>query len=436
MDLDLTFIPREVAYVALLFVLFVVPRMLQRYGIPSAITALAFGAGAGMGLGLLQGDPTVELLSTLGIVSLFLFAGLDVQLSELRRERRVIIEHLVIGAAALAIVALALIAVADQFGGNRATRPNLLIALALLTPSTGFILDSLGRWGLSEGERFWIRSKAIATELVALAVLFFVLQTASWGRFGLSAFVLIAMIAVLPAVFRWFASAVIPHAPNSEFGFLMMVGAACAVVTRALGVYYLVGAFAVGMAAQQFRRQLPALASLRMLGAVESFASLFVPFYFFHAGLELRREDLTLAALGLGVLFTAITIPFRLAQVALHRGLRLSEGLRTSLRVGVPMLPTTVFTLVIAEILRDEFALSPTVFGGLIVYTLINTLIPGFFMRKPPSFAFEDELMMSGPVVATPVPAGKEKKAGEPKAEEPPPSLRPGSRSALHEPPG
>ena len=264
--LDLSAIPGEVAYVALLFVLFVVPRILQRYGVPTAVTAIAFGAFAGMGLEFLMGspilhdDPTVELLSTLGIVSLFLFAGLDVQVTELRREMRILIEHVVIGAAGLAIVTIGIIAVVTAWVGDSAVRPSLLIALALLTPSTGFILDSLGRWGLSEGERFWIRSKAIATELVALAVLFFVLQSASWELFTLSAVALIAMIAVLPAIFRWFASAVIPHAPNSEFGFLMMVGAACAVVTRSLGVYYLVGAFAVGMAAQQFRRQLPALA--------------------------------------------------------------------------------------------------------------------------------------------------------------------------------
>jgi len=415
---ELPTISSEIQYVGLLFVLFVVPRILQRYGVPSAVTALAFGAAAGMGLEallgqeVLRGDATVELLSTLGIVSLFLFAGLDVQVSELRREMRVLVEHVVIGAAALAIVTFVVVrTLVDD------TRPALLIALALLTPSTGFILDSLGRWGLSESERFWIRSKAVATELVALAVLFFVLQSESWEWFTISAVTLIGMIAVLPAVFRWFASAVIPHAPNSEFGFLMMVAAACAVVTSGLGVYYLVGAFAVGMAAQQFRRQLPALASLRMLGAVESFASLFVPFYFFHAGVELRQGDLTLLALGLGIVLLLVTIPFRLAQVMLHRAVRLSEGASVSLRVGVPMLPTTVFTLVIAEILKDEFQISPVIFGGLVIYTLINTLIPGLAMRTP-TYAFEDELMMSGPIVkpaetrAVPEPASPPARAG------------------------
>jgi Kef-type K+ transport system membrane component KefB len=383
----------EVTYLALLFGLFVVPRFLQRYRIPSAVTALVFGAVAGIGFGAFRGDPTVSLVSTLGIVALFLFAGLDVRMSELRAQRVVLVEHVLLNLLALG---LAIVVVVWAFGiGPRAAS---LVALALLTPSTGFILDSLSRWGLSIDEQFWIRSKAIATELVALAVLFVVVQSTSATTLSLSALAMVGMIAVLPALFRWLASGVVPHAPNSEFGFLLMVAAACAIVTRELGVYYLVGAFAVGMAAQEFRRQLPLAASERMLGAVEAFAALFVPFYFFHAGLVLQREDLGLQALGLGAVFLVLAIPFRLGLVVLHRFVRFGEAARESLRVGVPMLPTTVFTLVIAEILRNQFAISSAIFGGLVVYTFVNTVIPAFVMRAPAP-EFRDELLYMEPAV-------------------------------------
>jgi hypothetical protein len=36
---------------------------------------------------------------------------------------------------------------------------------------------------------------------------------------------------------------------------------------------------------------------------------------------------------------------------------------------------------VIAEILRDGFGLAPWIFGGLVVYTLGNTLLPGLVLR-------------------------------------------------------
>jgi Kef-type K+ transport system membrane component KefB len=68
---------RDFLYPLLVLGLFIVPRALQRFRIPSAITCIALGALLGMtGVGDLRADPAVPLLSTLGIVSLF--AGLEV----------------------------------------------------------------------------------------------------------------------------------------------------------------------------------------------------------------------------------------------------------------------------------------------------------------------------------------------------------------------
>jgi len=93
----------------------------------------------------------------------------------------------------------------------------------------------------------------------------------------------------------------------------------------------------------------------------------------------------TLADQGLvGAAFLATMLPFRIALVGAHRRLALREPFGRSVRVAVSMLPTLVFTLVIAAILRDRFGVSPAVFGGLIIYTVVNTLIPGFALRIPP----------------------------------------------------
>lgn len=371
-------IPPELDYVLLLFALFVVPRMLQRYRLPGAVTSIALGAAAGMGLGLFTEDATVGLLATLGIVSLFLFAGLDVDSAELRREARVLIQHLVIGIAALVGTAVLVHAVFAL-----PWRPAVLVGLALLTPSTGFILDSLPSLGVSDLERFWIKSKAVATELVALAVLFVTVQSTTTRRLSMSALLLAGMILVLPATFRWFAVRVVPYAPKSEFAFLLMLAVLCSFVTRRIGVYYLVGAFVVGLIAQRFRRRLPAIASDQMLHAVELFASFFIPIYFFNAGLHLRAGDFARDALLVGAGFLATMVPLRIALVAVHRRLALGETLGKGMRIGVSMLPTLVFTLVIAEILRDSFAVPRPIFGGLIIYTLANTLVPGFALRLP-----------------------------------------------------
>lgn len=369
--IDLT---SEITYVALLFGLFVVPRLVERFGIPAAITAFGLGAAVGMGLGIFQADPTVKLLSTLGIVSLFLFAGLEINFAELRATTSILVQHLVIKVVMVAGVSWLVI----RFFGLE-TRPAILVSLALLTPSTGFILDSLDSLARSEQERFWIRSKAIATEVVALAALFFTLRSTSLEDLGTSTAALLLMILVLPWLFLGFARIVLPRAPKSDFAFLVIVAVACALITKKLGVYYLVGAFVVGVVAQFYRQHMPSLESHKMLHAVEAMASLFIPFYFFHAGLELQRENFTWLALGVGAAFIVIVLPFRLFTVSLHRRVALKESFRQSYRVSIPMLPTLVFTLVLAGILRDEYNVPDWLFGGLIVYTIVNTILPSLF---------------------------------------------------------
>ncbi|HEY7026339.1 MAG TPA: cation:proton antiporter [Gemmatimonadales bacterium] len=372
-------LPEEVQYASLLFALFVFPRALQRFRLPSAITSVGLGAAAGMGLGLFRNDPTITLLSTLGIVSLFLFAGLEVDFRGLQQNGRTLLQHL-----AIRVILLVVVTLFVRNGFALPLQSATLMALALTTPSTGFILDSLPSLGVSDEERGWIKSKAIATELLALLVLFLALQPASVERILLAILALAAAVAALPILFRLFASWVLPYAPKSEFAFLLMVAVLTAYVTRSLGAYYLVGAFVVGLTAQQFRERMPAMASERMVHAVEVFASFFVPFYFFHAGLQFQRQDFTPIATALGLGFVAAFVPFRVLLVALHRGLSLGEPLSHGARIGIAISPTLVFTLVIAEILRQRYALSDTLFGALIVYTLVTTLLPAFILRVPP----------------------------------------------------
>ena len=383
----------ELGYVALLFALFVVPRALQRFGIPAAITSLALGAIAGLGFGLLQHDTTIHLLSAFGIVALFLFAGLDVDFRDLRRDGVVLGQHLVVLALLLVVATVA----ARHFLGLE-VRAATLLALAVLTPSTGFILDSIGSFGLNDREKQWVKSKAIATEILALLVLFGALQSTSVQRMAISVAVLAGMILLLPLLFRGFASLVVPFAPRSEFAFLLMIAVICAFVTRALGVYYLVGAFVVGMAAQRFRERLPAMASEQMIHAVEMFASFFIPFYFFNAGLELRRQDLDPRAIGFGLAFLVAAVPVRVAVVLVHRRLALREPVRQGMRVAVALLPTLVFGLVIAGILRDQFAVSPEIFGAVVLCSLATTILPAFFFRRPtPDFEEPHAPPLEGP---------------------------------------
>jgi Kef-type K+ transport system membrane component KefB len=371
----------EVAYLLLIFGLIVIPRVLQRFRIPAPLTSFSFGMVAATFLVSFSHDATLALLATLGISSLFLFAGLEIDLDDLRRGKWPLLSHLVVRSCMLAVVGYGAM---HYFGF--AWQVAALLALALLTPSTGFILDTLAGLGLEEEERYWVTIKAVGGELLALGVLFVVLQSGSAQTLVLSSAALLAMVIGLPLLFLLLGRTVAPHAPGSEFSLLVMVGLIAAYLTYQLGVYYLVGAFLAGFAARMLHRRLPKLASDENLHAIQMFASFFVPFYFFYKGMNVPTGALTLQALGLGLLLTVIVLPLRLGSVWAQRRFIRHESALGSLRVATALMPTLIFTLVLATILRERFNVPDTLYGALLIYAGISTILPSLVLGKAVDF--------------------------------------------------
>jgi hypothetical protein len=81
---------------------------------------------------------------------------------------------------------------------------------------------------------------------------------------------------------------------------------------------------------------------------------------------------------------TAVVLPLRVGMVWLQRRMIFrGERRRSTLRVSVALAPTLVFTLVLAEILHSRFGISGTLSGALILYTILNTLLPSLVLRMP-----------------------------------------------------
>ncbi len=384
--------PEVLATVLLLACLLIVPRLLQRFRVPGAVVCWGFGAVAAAGLGLFAGDPTIELLATFGIVTLFLVAGLDIDLRELRTHARMLVQHLVIR---IALVAGGVVAACEIW--DLPVRAAALVSLAVMTPSAGFILDSLTSLGLYKDEEHWVRAKVVATELLALGLLVFATQDSA-ADLSVSFGVIAGMVVVVPLVLRGLVAVIVPHAPRSEFALLVVVAVACALVTKALGVYYLVGAFLVGVVARRFRDRVPAMSSESLLHALEAFGTLFVPFYFFRAGTKLRPEDVSWLAAGIGVGLYVAGGGVRVVAAIVHHRFALQEDWRSAARKAVPMLPTLVFTLVLTDIARSRWDLPPGLAGGLVLYALLTTITPAILMPRLPVAEYEN------PVVGPPSP--------------------------------
>jgi Kef-type K+ transport system membrane component KefB len=366
----------SLVYLLVIFGLLVVPRALQRFLLPAPLTCIALGITAAIFFKSVADDSTLAVLSTLGIASLFLFAGLEVDMVEIRRQTPRLIGHL--GIRGIVLVAAAWFAICYLHMPWQAAA---LLGLGLFTPSTGFILDTLPESGLEASEQTEVAISAIAGEITALLVLFVLSQAGSMRTLAISSAALLLLIVLTPLLFLALGKYVVPYAPGSEFSLLLMVGIICAVVSRILGVHVLIGAFVAGLAAGLLKERLTTLTSHENFHAVRLFASFFVPFYFFHEGLEIPSGALVPKALFYGVALVLVVLPIRIAKSWLecrYFSRRTPEG---GIRVAIALAPTIIFTLVIARILHESFHIDEALYGGLLVYAAVSTILPSLVLR-------------------------------------------------------
>jgi Kef-type K+ transport system membrane component KefB len=263
---------------------------------------------------------------------------------------------------------------------HMAWQPAALLALGLLTPSTGFILDMLPESGLPVSEQNEVEITAIVGEMTALLLLFVVSQAGSIHTLAICSAGLFLLIVLTPFLFLALGKYVVPYAPGSEFSLLIMVGVICSVITNGLGVHFLIGAFVVGLVAGQLKERMVTLVSYENLQAVRLFASFFIPFYFFHEGLNVPGGALVRRSVVYGVALLLVVLPVRTAKIWAQTCWISKRGVRSGFRVAVALTPTLIFTLVIAGILHQTFHIDDALYGGLLIYAAGSTLLPSFIL--------------------------------------------------------
>ena len=386
--MDIANLSVEFQYFILFSVLLLVPKILQRFSFPTAITALFLGIITTLTLGWFQDDQLVLMLSRLGITSLFLFAGMEVEIDELRKDAKFLSLHLL-----QSVIITVIVAICFSYIFTIQLRPALLLALGIMSPSTGFILNSLNGFDYTAQQKHWIRSKAISAELVAIVMMFFVLQTESVASFAISTSSIIAMILILPLLFKFFIKKIAPFARDSEVNFLVLIALLCGVITTKLGTYYLVGAFIVGMTAGRFRHFIAQEKSHNFLVAISFFFTFFVPFYFYKAGMSFPIEMLNTKGAIYGAAFLAIFLPLRIISMKASIWFFLKEQWQDNIEITFSLLPTLIFGLVMAMILQDRFNIPPELITGLLIYTVGSSIIPSIFLKKAPKEAYDSSFI-------------------------------------------
>lgn len=367
----------ELQYLLLFTIVLVLPKMLLRFGVPAGISAFILGIITINLLGWFKDDQVVMVFSRLGITSLFLFAGLEINLQEIKKETFSLCLYLL-----QSVIVIVAVAYLFHFGMQLAFRPAMILALGIMTPSTGFILNSLKSYNLTEEENKWIRLKAISNEIVAILLLFFVLQSSSWNELLLSNAYLLIMILMLPLIFKLFLKFIAPYAPDSELPFLILIAFLSGIFTMKIGAYYLVGAFIAGLTAGQFKTLISSMGEHNIIPGLTTFFGFFIPFYFFSSGLSIARDFLSLEGAFLGALFIIIFIPIRYFSTFLSIRFFVKNFWGDRRSITLSLIPTLIFGLVIVSILRDRFQVDPVLLSGLVVYTIATSITPALLFRK------------------------------------------------------
>jgi len=395
-------------FLGLVALLFFLPKTLMRLGLPSPVTEIGLGVVLALaGFSSLGDSEIVRVLSGIGISSLFLFAGVEVEMPKLLKRRWPLLQHL-----GIQILLFTLAAVLASRAGL-APAAAALVGVAVMTPSAGFILPALEAFGLPATCASWIKQKAIATEMFAIAAVLVFSNSATRGGLLLGVGGILLLIALLPLAFILFHLGIRRGSPRTELSFVMVAALFAAYLTHHLGVHYMVGAFVVGLAARRYldwgSSQGANLASVfSALSTLRFFSSFFVPFYFFSAGLHLPAEAMSRPALLFLLLLCVSAIPLRIGAVMLHRKATLGESWAEARNVGLFLGPTLVFSLAVAEILRDRFQVPGWWVGGLVLYGVATSFLP-LLTHKIRSMEFEDVLGMAALTQGENVPESPEK---------------------------
>ena len=365
---------KDLEYLIIFSLVLIFPKVLQRYKIPSGITALTIGIILSVIDPAVKSDPLFRFLSQIGITSLFLFAGLEVSFKELKKDKVYLVKYL-----SKFIFILGLIAFGIKSIFTIDIQSSLLLALGIFTPSAGFILTSLHAYDIDKDQEYWVKSKAISKEVISILLLFVALQGNDIKSLLISLTFYIGLYIFLPMLFKFFFKFVSPYAPNSEIPFLVALSLISGVVSKELGAYYLVGAFAVGIVGSKFRRQIFKEGEHTLFRALSGFFSVFLPFYFFYAGLALSVDGFNSNALLIGLVMFLIFVPLRIFMINISFKSFIKDIKFDTKKISLSLMPTLIFGLIIANILLERNEVDRPIVYGLICYTILTSILPAIF---------------------------------------------------------
>lgn len=379
-----------IKFFVILTVLFFLPKVIYRfYRIPGPITELVLGIILGILLSdYFYLDDMLRILSTLGIVTLFVYSGMEVDFNFIKNKKRFFIENLMLYLLIFFVIGL-LVKMLSGFS----YQVSYLLSLALITPSASYIISSYSN---SDNKiKPWIESKAISGEIFAIILMIVLLRISNLLLLFFVLFIITLLILVLPLILKYLYKKMFSKLIGSEFSFIFVVAIISAFITDFIGVHFLVGAFIAGVVSKRFISNIAnddeyvhitGHKAKQIMVGFGFFSLVFAPFYFFAVGLNITKDLFTLENIFISLLFCLLISLLRIGFMSFHRISRIKEKFGRAARISSMILPTLVFTFVIADILNSQFGIGQNVYGLLLLYGLLTAILSlvltGYFNKK------------------------------------------------------
>ena len=372
-----------VKFLIIISLLFFIPKVLFKLKkIPTSITEIFLG----ILLGILFPafffiDDVIRVLGALGIITIFLVGGMETDLPYILKNKKYFLESIL-----LQFILIIIVSIITFYIFKQTFQVSLIISLALMTPSAGFIFSLLTHSEESHESKKLIQSTVICLEILSLLLLLIFLNLGSIITIVIGIISILLIIFLLPIILQWLYEHMFKKIFGAEFSFIFVVALISAYITEWIGVHFIIGAFVAGIVSKQFLDKINnGLWKMSPEHSITQsfvfFSHMFAPFYFFSIGLMFTLELLNLKTFLLALAAFIIVMGLRFLPSFIHHKFKGRKHYQ-SINLSIIILPTLLFTFVITELLNTHFKLEKTIIGAILIYGILASTIPLFFLNN------------------------------------------------------
>lgn len=386
-----------------LFIILFAPILFNKIKVPHIIGLIIAGVIVGpYGLNLLTRDSSIVLFGTVGLLYIMFLAGLEIDLSEFKKNKNKII---VFGLTTF-LLPLVIGSLASYYVLGYGFLSSVLLA-SMFSTHTLIAYPIASRYGISKNRAVTLTiGGTMITDILALLILAAIagmtkgeVTSSFWVQLGGSCIVFVCVVFFLfPPVIRWFFKKF--EDSVSQYIFVLAIVFLASFLAEAAGIEAIIGAFFSGLVLNKFvPHSSPLMNRIDFVGN-----ALFIPFFLIGVGMLV---DITVLFKGVGALkvagiivlvavltkYLAAWITQKIFKLSAAEG-KMIFGLSTSHAAATLAIILVGYNIIVGETATGEpiRLLNEDVLNGTIILILISCAISSFVVeRASQTLALEEE---------------------------------------------